>query len=103
MITDYWSLLTETMKQNLLLLCALAIIPAFQTHADVLELKNGQVLTGKYAGGTAGTLRFETGSGLQIIETGQSLALTFTGGAAPSAAPAPTPQPAPPPAAAALS
>ena len=91
------------MKQNILLLSALALIVAPQTQADVLELKNGQVLTGKYTGGTAGTIRFESGSGMQVIETGQALALTFTGGGAPSAAPAPAPESAPPPAAAAPS
>src|SRR5712691_544274 len=78
------------MKQNLIL-SALALIAALHTKADVLELKNGQVLTGKYIGGTAGTVRFETGSGMQVIETGQALALTFTGGGAPSAAPATAP------------
>ncbi len=29
-------------------------------RADILELKNGNVLNGKYAGGTAATVRFET-------------------------------------------
>lgn len=69
------------------------------THADVLELKNGKILTGKYLGGTAGTLRFDTGSGMQVIETGQALALTFSGGDVPAAAPS-TPAPAPAPVAA---
>ncbi len=86
------------MKQNLIL-SALALIAALNTKADVLELKNGQVLTGKYTGGTAGTIRFESGSGLQVIETGQALALTFTA----PAAPAPVPESTPPPAAAAPS
>ena len=67
---------------------------AAAASADVLELKNGQVVTGKYVGGTAGTVRFETGAGIQVIETSQALALTFSGGgvaaAAPAAAPAPT-------------
>lgn len=68
----------------MLLACALA-------QADVLELKNGQVLTGKYLGGTAGTVRFETSAGTQVIETSQALALTFAGGAAAApAAAAPT-------------
>jgi len=89
------------MKLNLF--CALALTAALNMKADVLELKNGQVLTGKYIGGTAGTLRFETGSGMQVIETGQALALTFTGGGAPSTAPASAPESAPPPAAAAPS
>jgi hypothetical protein len=72
-------------------------------HADVLELKNGQVLNGKYVGGTAGTVRFETSAGAQVIETAQIVALTFTTaapaqpGASPSAgasaaAPAPAAQ-----------
>ena len=42
-----------------------------EASADVLELKNGQVLARKYAGGTAGTIRFETASGPQVIETAQ--------------------------------
>lgn len=62
-------------------------------HADVLELKNGRVLTGSYVGGTASTLRFETSEGLQVIETTQVIALTFTGGG-----PASTAAPAAPPA-----
>lgn len=64
---------------------------ALTTHADVLELKNGQVLTGNYVGGTAGTLRFETSEGLQVIETSQVIALTFTGGGPASAAVAAVP------------
>jgi hypothetical protein len=86
-------------------LCTATIvaIAAFQTNADVLELKTGKTLNGKFVGGTAGTIRFETAEGVQVIETGQALALTFTGGgaaatgttpaaaaAAPAAAPAPT-------------
>ena len=64
---------------------------AAAASADVLELKNAQVLTGKYVGGTAGTIRFETSGGIQVIETGQALALTFSG---PGAAPAPAAAPA---------
>lgn len=51
-------------------------------QADVLELKNGKVLNGTYVGGTAGTIRFETAQGVQVVETAQALALTFTGGGA---------------------
>ncbi len=69
------------LSAGVLLVC----IPA---HADVLELKNGRVLTGKYLGGTAGTIRFETSAGTQVVETSQALALTFAGGAAPAATPA---------------
>lgn len=71
-------------------------------RADILELKSGSVLNGKYNGGTAGTVRFETSAGQQVIETSQVIALTFTTPvAAPAAAvPAATPAPAAAPAAA---
>lgn len=69
---------------GVLLVCAL-------THADVLELKDGKVLTGKYVGGTAGSIRFETSAGTQVIETSRALALTFTSATATSAAPAAAP------------
>jgi hypothetical protein len=78
-------------------------------QADVLELKDGKVLNGSYVGGTAGTIRFQTSQGVQVIETRQTLALTFTGtsaspapaaaAAATPAAAAPAPAPAPVPAA----
>jgi hypothetical protein len=64
---------------GMLLVCALV-------RADVLELKDGKVLNGKYVGGTAATLRFETSAGIQVVETSQALALSFTSAA--SAAPA---------------
>jgi hypothetical protein len=67
-------------------------------QADILELKNGAVLDGKYAGGSAGTVRFETGAGLQVLETPQIIALTFTTpapAAVAPAAPAPAQLPAP--------
>ena len=67
-------------------------------RADILELKNGNVLNGKYAGGTAGTVRFDAGAGTQVIETSQVIALTFTTTAAAPAAPAAPAAYAPPPA-----
>ena len=71
------------------------ILLGLSAHADILELKNGNVLNGKYAGGTAGTVRFETSAGQQVLETPQIIALTFT-----TPPPAPAPAPAPPPVAA---
>jgi len=59
---------------------------AAAASADVLELKGGKTLNGKYVGGTTGTIRFETSQGVQVIGTGQVLALTFTGGGAAPAA-----------------
>ena len=65
----------------------------------MLELKNGQVLTGKYSGGTAGTICLETASGIQVVQTGQAKTLTFAGGGpAATAPPTPTRAPAPAPA-----
>jgi len=63
--------------------------------ADILEMKNGSVLNGKYVGGTAGTVRFETSAGMQVIETAQIIALTFTTPAAAAPAPAAPPAAAP--------
>ena len=80
------------MKQIILLLSALAVMTAaLNTQADVLELKNGQVHNGKYLGGSAATLRFNTSGGTQVIETSQIIALTFTSSGAPAAVPAPAP------------
>lgn len=74
------------MKTPLPILLALLTVatPAF---GDILELKNGNVLNGKYAGGTAGTVRFDTSTGQQVLPTSQVIALTFT--APPPVAPPP--------------
>lgn len=74
------------MKTNSLLWAGVILALAQFSRADVLELKDGKTLNGKYVGGTAGTVRFETTAGVQVVETSRVLALTFTGGAA--AAPA---------------
>jgi len=66
---------------GLLLVAALA-------RGYVLELKSGKVLNGKYVGGTAGTIRFETSAGTEVIETSQALVLSFTSAAAAAPAPA---------------
>lgn len=91
------------MKTSLWLISAIAFAGiAAVTQADVLELKNGKVLTGSYAGGTAGTIRFETSQGVEVIEKSQALALTFSGGGASATTPASgavTPVAAPAPAA----
>ena len=89
------------MKTSSLLLITIAVLAgAWLAPADVLELKSGKTLSGKYVGGTAGTIRFETAEGVQVVETAQALALTFTGGgaAAPAAAAAQPAAPAPAPA-----
>ena len=80
------------------MLAALAMLAVLYTQADILELKNGNVLNGNYAGGTPGTVRFETGAGLQVVEISQLIALTFitpAGSIAPPAFAAPPPGAAP--------
>ncbi len=48
-------------------------------YGDMLELKNGTILSGKYSGGSADAINFETGAGMQTINPAQAVALTFTG------------------------
>jgi hypothetical protein len=85
---------SHDMKQKLISISALAAtLLSSYAHADVLELKGGQVLNGVYSGGTAATVRFTTPQGVEVVETSKIVALTFTGGgsgagAAPAAAPA---------------
>src|SRR6185503_17312665 len=77
-------------QNHLTLIIALAGL-GVSARADILELKNGSVLNGKYTGGTAGTVRFETSAGLQTVETSKIIALSFTTPAAASGAPAAAP------------
>jgi hypothetical protein len=58
-----------------------------QIRGDVLELKDGTVVQGTYSGGTAGTIRFETVKGVQVIARNEALALTFTTAASPTHTP----------------
>src|SRR5688572_9064198 len=54
--------------KNKLSLLLLALLGVWATAAgDTLTLKNGTVYQGKYLGGTADTVRFETSSGMQIV------------------------------------
>jgi len=82
------------------LLAVVAIVAAANGvgRADTAEMRDGSLVQGKYVGGTAGTVRFETPEGIKVIETGKILALTFAEGGATSqpagAAPAATAAPA---------
>ena len=67
------------MKTRLILSAVSTFGMLLTGQADVLELKSGAVLNGSYVGGTASTVRFETSSGLQVLGTGDILAITFTG------------------------
>jgi len=75
------------MRHPNLLITAITLL-ATLSQADVLELKNGKKLSGKYAGGTGSTVGFETSEGMQMFETSQVVALSFDGGS--TAAPAPS-------------
>ena len=77
-----------------LLLTTGLLAASLPASADLLELKNGTSLNGTYAGGTAGTVRFDTSAGQQIIERSQVLAITFSS-QTPAAAGAATVQPVP--------
>lgn len=83
---------------RMLIACSVLMLLAVPALAgDVLELRDGRILDGKYQGGTATSIRFETTAGLQVVPRDSALALTFAAPAsAPAAAPAPTPTPAPP-------
>ena len=61
---------------------------------DTVELRDGTLVRGKYAGGTAQTIRIETATGVEVYQTGQVLAVTFSGESPPNATP---PTAAPPP------
>src|ERR1017187_1390383 len=73
---------------RLLLLAALLGVGA-AARADILELRNGNLLNGKYAGGTASTINYQTSNGLMTIETAQVVALTMTAPASQTPPPAP--------------
>lgn len=64
------------MRKYLLALVMIAL--AQNLPADTLELKNGTILSGKFEGGTATTLRFKNDSGEQNVDISQVVTLTFT-------------------------
>lgn len=57
---------------------------AQQVGADVLELKDGTVLNGKYDGGTKGTVRFLVKGQVKAVPVSDVIVLTFTGSSAAS-------------------
>jgi len=56
---------------------------------DVLELRDGRLLRGTYAGGTQGTIRLETAGAVEVLALTDVIALTI--GVRTSAAPTPVP------------
>lgn len=84
---------------------ALATLTLSPAQADVLELRSGELLNGKYMGGSQTSIRFEVAGSLRVVATTQILALTFdlrpSPAVQPAAKPAPAVTPAPATAAAA--
>ena len=78
------------MKSNHLFFAAFTVMIALVVRADVLELKDGRVLTGKFVDTTDGTIRLQTTNGVQFIPTNEVLTLTAAEYSATAAAPVPT-------------
>ena len=65
-------------------LCALAFATA--GFGDTLTLRNGQVVTGTYMGGTARTVKMEVGDAIKTYDVSDIATLQFTAGATASSA-----------------
>ena len=63
-------------------------IVALPVRSDVLELKDGTVLDGKYMGGSQSSMRFQVKNDIQVVPIGKILALTITGSSGANATPA---------------
>ena len=77
----------------------LVALTAAQAQSDVLELRSGELLNGRYMGGSQTSVRFEAAGSLRVVATTEILALTFdlrpTPAQAPAASPPPVAAPAP--------
>ena len=69
------------MKKILIEILTACFIGVLSAQADVLELKNGKMLNGKYLGGTQQSIRFQIGDKVEVISKDDALALTFSGSA----------------------
>jgi len=65
-------------------LCALAFATA--GFGDTLTLRNGQVITGTYMGGTARTVKMEVGDAIKTYDVSDIATLQFTPGSTTSSA-----------------
>jgi hypothetical protein len=75
-----------------------AFLP-WSVDADLLRMKDGRLLEGKYLGGTEYVVRFYTSDGMREYPVGEILTLSFmpATGPLPPRTPLPTPAPTPPP------
>lgn len=81
------------MKSSLVILSLLSTLTT--VSADMLQLKDGTVHTGTYAGGKISTVRFEIGDEIKTFPVDQVAAITFGGDAGSGAASAPAASAAP--------
>jgi hypothetical protein len=63
-------------------------IVGLPVRSDVLELKDGTVLDGKYMGGSQSSMRFRVNNDIQVVPIEKILALTVTGRSTATATPA---------------
>ena len=75
-------------------LCALAFATA--GFGDTLTLRNGQVITGTYMGGTARTVKMEVGDAIKTYDVSDIATLQFTAASTTSCAGKEQKAPAPP-------
>ena len=76
-----------------ILTVAAIVLTALPAAADILEMKDGTVIEGKYVGGSQNNVRFEVAGEIKVFNLGDVLTVTFTGnrpsGGAPAASAAP--------------
>ena len=60
----------------------MTLVLAGTSFADVLVLKNGQVVNGNYLGGTARQVRMEVNNQIQTFDVGEITTLSFSGNSA---------------------
>ena len=87
----------KTLTISLLIPLAGLVLSLNTAQADILELKDGNILKGQYMGGTQTTVRFQVNGDMKVVPKEDIVALTFTG----EATSAPTSSAQPPAAAAA--
>ncbi|HWH69285.1 MAG TPA: hypothetical protein VNT26_07855 [Candidatus Sulfotelmatobacter sp.] len=69
------------MKYQIAAALAASLFCSTALQADTLELRRGQVIEGTYQGGTAETIRFQTGTATKVFQRSEIVALTLSGGA----------------------
>lgn len=68
------------MSWLVMVVLVLGVLPGLARAQDVLELRDGTLVRGRFMGGTQDSVRFEGPEGLEVFERGEVLALTFGAG-----------------------